>query len=120
MRKINNLLLAIIFTLGITFVLSSCNSKSEYTRNPDYTYGTYENDDIESIYTLNGNPEQYYMEDYSDGVSKGSQGSYFINVCTTDDGGIIAYGDGLYVYSPDKNDKNSVKNALISECMQRN
>lgn len=115
--KRNNILFVYLIIIFV-MMLTACNSGTEYKRNADYTYGTLTTDGIESVYKLEGTPSQYCV-DIPSGASKGANSSYFINVCKTDSGGIVAYGEGLYVYSPDKNDKNSVINALISECTRK-
>lgn len=100
-----------LFFLIFIIALTGCNSKHENSKNSKYVYGTFQNGDISSVYTLVGNPSQYSLQDYTEGVGKGAIGSYFINVCETESGGVVAYGEGMYVYSPDKNDKNDVKNS---------
>ncbi len=115
MKSIKSFLLIIIVVLFV-----GCSATEDSSRNPKYTYGTLENGNIEAVYNLEGNPVQQLVEDYSKGVAYGSKGSYFINICETTCGGIVAYGEGKYVYSPDKDDKNGVKNALIQECMNNN
>ncbi len=101
-------------------LISSINTAKQNSEKSKYTYGTLESDTIEAVYNLEGNPVQQLVEDYSKGVSYGSKGSYFINICETTCGGVVAYGEGRYVYSPDRGDKNGVKNALIQEFMKNN
>ena len=115
MKAVKSFLLIIMIIL-----LVGCSSKESDSKNPHFTYGTLQNDNIEAVFDLEGNPTQQLVEDYSQGVAYGSKGSYFINVCETTSGGVVAYGEGKYVYSPDKNDKDDVRNALIQECVKNN
>ena len=107
MKKYSFILIMLISASSL--LLTSCSSD----QNNEYTYGTYENDDISSVYELVGTPEYRYSQLYADGVKKGVDSNLGIYVCETASGGIVAYAEGMYVYSPDKNDKNGVATALI-------
>lgn len=112
------LLLAAIITFGV--ILTGCGSKSEYTRNSDYTYGKLSNDNIESVYELIGTKTEYSIDDYTDGITTGSKGHYFVTISETASGGVVAWGENMYVYSPDKSNIDNVRNALVSELMNQN
>lgn len=114
MSKTKGLLFAIIMMLAVA--MAGCGSNnSKYSRNPNYTYGELGSGSIEDFYKLTGEKTQGKYEDYSD-FGKGSKGSYYVTVSETSDGGVVAYGEGIYVYSSDKKDKKDVGTALFREC----
>ena len=115
--KINQRFSAItIISLLLMLFLTSCSS--EYKKNDKYTYGVLDGQGISSIYQLSEKPTSMAIADFSDGVSHGQKDSYLIYIAETKCGGVVAYGKGKYVYSPNKEDKASVKNALIADCMK--
>ena len=108
-----------IITLSAVLAISllcGCGSKPKVSRNPDYIYGEIPNGGIETIYPLTGEKTQTgyeALEPDKSGVAK----NFFISVSDTVSGGVVAYGKGLYVYSPDKNDRDGVTNELVTECL---
>lgn len=117
MKKFGIYTLTIILT---TLLLCGCgsNSKNQYSRNPNYTYGEIPNGGITAIYTLMGEQTQTHY-DVVDSIKTGMKGSLNVTTSETNSGGVVAYGGGMYVYSPDKNDKSKVTNALMNEYLSK-
>lgn len=122
MRRLTALLL--VFTVCLMF-FCACkkDGKYGYERNPAFTYGTYEGQSVENIYELVGTKTNYGITDYSGGYTSDKEGSYTVVVSKTADGGVVAYGHiagkvdngGIYVYSPNKEDWDIVRNHASEE-----
>lgn len=106
----------LIITIILALLLPACSSR--YKRNDKYTYGTLNNEGISSIYSLSEKPTASSFTDFSNNKSNGK--TYIFYIAETKSGGVVAYGKGKYVYSPDKEDKTAVQNALIAEVMLNN
>lgn len=104
-------------------LLCGCsNDDYVYSRNSKYTYGTYKDDGITEIYNLVGSKTSYGITDYSNGFTPDKSDSYTVIVSETACGGVVAYGnisgnhlDGIYVYSPDKKDREDVREHATEE-----
>ncbi len=100
--------LSLLLIVFLVFLFCACSNGDG--RKSEFTYGNI-SDGME--YTLIGETQQQFMSIYS---KSGFNKSAFSTVSETDDGGIVAYGEGIYVYSPDKNDKQEVLNEWYREC----
>ncbi len=93
------------------FIFSGCTQAED--KNPKYTYGTYSGD-ISSVYNLAEEPSSNMAVKYKEPFGSGVEKEFFVCSAKTTDGGIVAYYDGKYVYSPDSSDKEDVINECIS------
>ena len=107
MKKI----LAVLLALMIMLVTAGCGSDKN-GRNPDYEYGTYSNG-IESVFELTGDISKEITSAFD--RDKGFSSSVVVRISETAKGGVVAFAEGVYVYSPEASDKKDVKNSLISE-----
>lgn len=116
----------IIAVIAGLLIFRSINSKKPkpYTRNPEYTYGEVPEAGIESIFELTGTQAQTAFDstiiDRENGRdAEQAYGVHMVYSSETSDGGVVAYDNIMYVYSPDKNEKSGVESAVQSEYMKR-
>ena len=107
----------IMFCVVLCDVLPGCGKKDSQ-RNNKFTYGTLENNNIESVYELSGGTSQFAVKDFSN-QEIGSVDIGMVNLSETADGGVVAWGSNIYVYSPDKNDKNQVHKEAALEILKK-